>query len=311
MDNYKFSSPKEEALEIAYQTRRRILVGNTTGGDAVSILRACLVIARNLNKEDTEWISQELSGYDESASLPSYRNVDCRYQIRGVYQKDSYKAEIWQGVHILASSFASDRCMWLLDEGKRINLSENRLMGIMSMIVDRCLFFLNNVISELQYGGIVEYLMEEIRRETDSKLAKLDQKITNETQSLFLNLSSNNPSDWNKVGHSCRKILMLLADKLFPARDEKYETKSGRNLEVGNSQFINRLIAFIDQKFGADERKLLSSETFLLEKYLRQIVEYDQMAEHKPLIEKFHANMIAIHTYLISSEILRHYQSYS
>jgi hypothetical protein len=47
------------------------------------------------------------------------------------------------------------------------------------------------------------------------------------------------------------------------------------------------------------------AEIAYLESYLRQVVEYDQMGEHKPSIEKFHANMMAIHTYLVTSEIMK------
>ena len=165
---------------------------------------------------------------------------------------------------------------------------------------------MNDVISELQYGGIVEYLMEEIRKNTDEQLAQLDRKLTDETQSLYVNLTSTNPADWNKVGHSCRKILKLLADKVFPPREEPYQLKDGRTVEVGDPHFINRLCAFFDQKISGGERKFLIAEIAYLESYLRQVVEYDQMGEHKPSIEKFHANMMAIHTYLVTSEILKH-----
>lgn len=69
----KFSSPREEALEIALQTRKGILEGKL---NAVSVLRACLVIANNLSKTDDEkWLRSELSGYMKSEEIPSYRNV--------------------------------------------------------------------------------------------------------------------------------------------------------------------------------------------------------------------------------------------
>ena len=82
--------------------------------------------------------------------------------------------------------------------------------------------------------------------------------------------------------------------------------KDGRKIRVGEPQYINRLCAFLDQKIVGDERKFLISELEYFESYLRQIVDYTQMGEHKPSIEKYHADMMAIHTYLISSEILKH-----
>ena len=185
-------------------------------------------------------------------------------------------------------------------------VTASHLDRILGRIIDDCLFFLNDVIAELQYGGTVEYLMEEIRKNTDEKLVKLDRKLIDEAHSLFLNLTSTNPADWNKVGHSSRKMLKLLADNVFAPRAEPYKMKDGRTFEVGDPQFINRLCAFFDQKVAGEERKFLCAEIEYLESYLRQVVEYAQMGEHKPSIEKYHADMIAIHTYLIISEILKH-----
>jgi hypothetical protein len=301
------SSPREEALEIAYQTRKNILAGS---GDAVSVLRACLVVANDLKKDDdAKWICEELSGYglDASASIPDYRIVSCRYFWKGTIQNDFYELRVYQAAHILVQHVKRNEEIVVVGEDDRnIHLNVERTENLLARMVDRCLFFLNAVIAELQYGGVVEYLMEEIRRKTDERLATLDSKIADETHSLFLNLTSTNPADWTKVGHSCRKILKLLADKVFPPSDEKYTAKDGRVLEVCDPNFINRLCAFLDRKSNGEERKFLMAEAEYFESYLRQAVTYAQMVEHNPSVEKFHANMLAIHTYLIASEILRH-----
>ena len=71
----KFSSPREESLEIAIQIRRAILEDKIYSD---SVLRDCLVIATNLNKkDDIKWIISELSGYKSSDIIPSYRNISC------------------------------------------------------------------------------------------------------------------------------------------------------------------------------------------------------------------------------------------
>lgn len=301
----KFESPREEALEIARQTRKDVLQGKA---ETVSVLRACLAIAESLNKaSDMEWIMSELSGYIFTIlDFPDYRKVLCRYEVKGIMQDDFLPLNLKFPVHLILQYIKREETMRVDSEGKTILVNVPTLENLLARIIDRCFFFLNNVIKELQYGGVVEYLMEEIRKNTDEKLAKLDTKLTDETQSLFLNLTSTNPADWNKVGHSCRKILSLLADKVFSPSDEPYKMKDERTIKVGAPEFINRLCAFFDQKMSGDERKFVMAEIVYLEAYLRQVVEYDQMGEHKPSIEKFHADMMAIHTYLIASEILKH-----
>ena len=70
MSEKQFASPREEALEIALQTRKDILAGKN---DSISILRACLLIANDLSKKAAiEWINNELNGYD-SDEVPNYR----------------------------------------------------------------------------------------------------------------------------------------------------------------------------------------------------------------------------------------------
>jgi hypothetical protein len=186
-----------------------------------------------------------------------------------------------------------------------LHVSPSRVESTLAAIVDNCFLFLNDIITELQYGGIVEYLMEEIRRRTDERLTTFNVKITEETQSLYINLTSTNPADWSKVGHSCRKILKLLADSVFPPIDEKYNTKDGRTLEVTEPCFVNRLYAFLDKNLPSYEKKFIEAQIDYLESYLRQVVSYAQMAEHNPSLEKFHVNMLAIQTYLVISDILR------
>jgi len=309
MNREWFSSPREEALQTAYETRRSILSGKS---DPVAILRACLVIANDLGKHSAmEWINQELSGYNTD-KLPTYRVHNCPVY-GGPYQTvhDGFEdVRLYYPVHYLLSYSKKNQELTISKDdkvgGRITRVSPNRIDSVLAAVVDRCFQFLNETITELQYGGVAEFLMEEIRRKTDERLANYNTKITEETQSLYLNLTSTNPADWSKVGHSCRKMLKLLADSVFQPCDEKYNAKDGRALEVTEPCFVNRIYAFLDRNSSAEERKFLGAQIEYLESYLRQVVNYAQMAEHNPSIEKFHANMLAIHTYLVISSVLRH-----
>jgi hypothetical protein len=294
---------REEALEIAYRTRKDILAAK---GDPVAVLRSCLVIANDLAKKSAiEWISQELSGYT-TKTVPSYRVHQCN-----VYDELGGEAfqefMLFYPVHYLLFHYKKNESIVVrFNDGKKLYVAPNRIDTTLGAIVDRCFEFLNETITELQYSGIVEFLMEEIRRKTDEKLATYDTKITEETQSLYLSLTSTNPADWSKVGHSCRKILKLLADSVFQPSNEKYTAKDGRVLEVTDPCYVNRLYAFADRNSSPEEKKFLGAHVDFLESYLRQVINYAQMAEHNPSIEKFHANMLAIHTYLVISSVLRY-----
>jgi len=303
-----FSSPREEALTVAMNTRKRILEGE---GKAVDVLRACSVIANTLTKaDDRKWITNELEGYKRGEKVPPYRNIKVFLRdVTSNFGQYEY-TDVQEDAHFLSCAREKGEPLYYqkqrLIEVFEFSIDITTIDNILAKIIDRCLDFLNKIIAELQYGGIVEYLMEGIRQETDQKLTMLDSRIAEETQSLFTNLNSTNPAEWSKVGHSCRKIFQLLADKVFPPRDEPYTTKDEKTLEVDESHFINRLCAFLDMKAESAERKFVTSEIEYFESYFRQTVTYSQMVEHNKSVEKFHANMLAIHTYLASSEILKY-----
>lgn len=304
MERKRIASPREEALSLALKARRDVLEKRQ---NPVSTLRSCLVIASILNKKDVrEWVTRELHGYTRSDEFPAYRIIDWNILDQFGNNVGFTEEKIWYGVHELQDHFERKLEIYFMRDKNRVALNLRNINRVLSTIVDRCLNFLNAIVSELQYGGTVEYLMEEIRKNTDERLVKLDSKLANESKSLFLNLTSTNPADWNKVGHSSRKMLKILADNVFPPKKDKHTMKDGRKIQVGDPQFINRLCAFLDQKLEGGERKFLMSEIKYFESYLRQVTDYAQMGEHKPSIEKYHADMLAIHTYLILSEILKH-----
>lgn len=298
----KFESPREEALEIARDTRKKIINNEI---DVISALRSCLVIANILNKDELkEWVTRELFGYYNDDKIPSYRKLSCEMKERG-YSRGFQTIEIFKPVSCLQYNCKSSKGVTFVIGDKKYDTTPSHFTMMVSAIIDKCLIFLNDIVTELQYGGTVENLIESIRKNTDEKLAKLDKRIVDEANSIFLNLTSTNPADWSKVGHSSRRMLILLADVLFPPQENEYVTKDNRKLKVNNEKYINRLSAFLDQKLSGTQRRLILSELEYFESYLRQVLDYAQKCEHKKSIEKYHANMLAIHTYLIISELLK------
>lgn len=49
---------------------------------------------------------------------------------------------------------------------------------------------------------------------------------------------------------SCRRALKSVADKLFPAQETPHTDRTGREREVGEEQYLNRLLAYIELRAG-------------------------------------------------------------
>lgn len=301
----KFESPREEALEIAVRTRNKILEQKM---DTVAILRSCSVIAELLDKkQENYWIARELNGYTPGDKIPDYRTISGS-ETKNPNPDDTVNVKIFQKIHEIKGWEKQEKRTVIVLQSRGIDyyFSKVDLQCLMEGVTDRCLEFINKVIRELQYGGIVEYLMEEIRKGTDEKIAELNYQLFDEAKSMIENLTSTNPADWNKVGHSSRKMLAQLADKVFPPQDHLYNLKSGRQIKVDASCYVNRLIAFLDKNSSGEEGNYKMAEIEYLDTYLSKMAKEAQAVEHTTSIDKYRANMLAVHTYLIVSEILRH-----
>jgi hypothetical protein len=292
----RYSSREEEALELSISTRTKILSGNYK---SVAVIRSCYTIAEILGlNEDLSWLSFELNGY--SAEVPNYRiiNLNSSFQTIPHFVKESIEQII--GLIKKKKTFVT-----LNYSRSSFNL-EFQYERIIECVINRCLLFLNCVTSELQYGGAVEHLLEEIRRKTDSRLSNYGEAMLAEAQSLYTSLQSENPADWSKVGHSCRKMLEILADEIFPERSIPFVGKDGQSHNVKQDKYVNRLVCFVDQQTHGSERRLLIPEIQFFATYIDRLNEDLNSIEHNTSFEeKYHVNLAAIRTYLIISELIR------
>ncbi len=302
----KFGTPSEEALSIAQETRAKMLKGKY---DLISILLSCSIIATNTGKnEDLQWITCELDGYyKDPIIVPHYRQLIAESFRTGDSQHKTttlpylMRSNIYKIQEILNCHDAPT----VQIGSDYFYLREYQFKELMQKLSRRCFNFLNQIMKELQYGSAIEYLMEELRQETDKKLLKLDERIAEEAASLRCNLTSNNPADWNKVGHSCRTILVLIADKLYPAKDEPASKTNGKH-PLTKANYLNRLMAYMDEKLDSkDDRALIKTEIELLKNNLECVNERVNKMEHDTKAQKIRTELIAIRTYIIISEILK------
>lgn len=286
----KYGSPQEEALDLALSTRIRIIEGNI---DILSVVRACFIVASNLSKkEDLKWIEGELNGHKEN---PEYREIKLpkKYK-RGEFESTKLKFPITTFKYYKDAN----QSLTIVQPEGNLELRPDHCTEIIDFIINKCLNFLTECISEVHYLGYIQSIFEEIRKKVDSDIRKLGKEINQEMNSIYLNLISKNPADKLKVADSCRRILKFIANKVFPARENKYRLKSGIELEVKDNQFINRLICFFDEK----EAKLTSSECHYLSNLNKEI----EKGVHIKELSQEEASMIALHTYIILHESLRY-----
>lgn len=283
----------EDALKIALITRDKILQENS---DTSSILRGCFVVASSLgDSKNIEWISNELSGYSKEREIPFYRDFISKKSGNFVVKDTVHRLE-----HVIKKG--KELVIWDGKTDMSVNLEPDWCYSILSKVKDRCLMYLTNKIIELEYGGLISSIIDRMRTEIDNKLSKLSNEAIIELQSIYTILcGGKTEADWSKVAHSCRKVFKYVANNLFPPKDECYTDSEGKKHNVKEDDYMNRILAFIDMKKGD---KIIKAEIKYLSSYLDRIRDFSGKGEHSKF-DRIQAEQIAVHTYLILSDILR------
>ena len=155
----------------------------------------------------------------------------------------------------------------------------------------------------LKYGNAAEGTFAVFRMQADETLKKICPQAIEKLSAAYNNLNSSNPEDWANAVHSCRRILLDLADALYPPRNEPVIV-DGKPKKVGKDQYINRLVQFIaskaDSKTFAD---VVGADLSSIEARLKSIYEATNKGTHAD-ITKDEASRYIIHTYLLISDIV-------
>ena len=155
---------------------------------------------------------------------------------------------------------------------------------------------------------IADEVFTRIRAQVDARIGKYVPGTIEKFASVHDNLRSMNPEDWSNAAHSCRRILKELADKLFPPQSEVRVKQAGNKtqpIKLGEEQYINRLITFVEEKSGSQRfREIVGSHLDFLGNRLDSICQGAHKGTHSTIIKMEEADRIVIYTYMILGDIL-------
>lgn len=102
-----------------------------------------------------------------------------------------------------------------------------------------------------------------------------------------------------------RRLLMTVADSLFPAQVEDWQDKSGKKRKVGTEQYKNRLLAFMSERSSSlSDTAILEAELELIAAKLDAVYEKTCKGVHVDVSEQ-EAKLSVISTYILLGEIAR------
>ena len=149
----------------------------------------------------------------------------------------------------------------------------------------------------------VDSIFARFRKEADEKLEILAPSIAEKLASVYRNVDSDNPEDWANAVHSCRRILVDLADAIYPPRDEPV-CVGGKYVKVGQEQYINRLVQFIASKAASKTyQDVVGADLSSIGNRLDAINDAVCKGTHTKITHD-EALRYVIHTYLLISDIV-------
>ena len=102
---------------------------------------------------------------------------------------------------------------------------------------------------------------------------------------------------------SCRRVLEAVADTVFPAQDEPYETRGGESLSVAQNQYRNRIVAAVDNAGSTTHRRAVLAA---VEEFMTRVARLDELTSKgvhaAPTSED--VDFGVIQTYLLAGEVL-------
>jgi hypothetical protein len=160
---------------------------------------------------------------------------------------------------------------------------------------------------QIRFSGISQEIFESTKMIVDNKLKELIPESVKIFVSIYDNLKSDNVEDWSNAVHSCRKLLKDLADRLFPPNPDGNNEieRGGKNIKVGEENYINRLICYIQDKSGSDTYKsVIGANLQYTGERIDSISDAIQKGSHIDITSRYEAERFVIYTYLLIGDII-------
>lgn len=326
----------EEALSLSEEVLRNFELREIP---TQNIVLKCLRLARLINDfEAVEWLKYEANGFErneEGRLTPSaskaagmsgrhYYNNDPKdksnnpKKIRFVFTDtiavmeaavDAARARMEVAYDPNVSLSSNSTYSQVVPKGnarersglaQAIQINTERIEKVKSKLYE----YVISVNYELKFGDITEDIFTRKRQTVDTALKDICPEAIQKFISVYENLKSDNDEDWANAVHTCRRIIKEVADSLYPPSDKPIELSGGKTIKIGEDQYINRLIQYIDSKSTSEKfSSIVGSHLKFIGERLDGINGAANKGTHAEVTLE-EAERYIIYTYLVIGDIL-------
>jgi hypothetical protein len=175
--------------------------------------------------------------------------------------------------------------------------------AVLDRVRQRIYFYLCRCETELALGGIAANVFDRHRQRVDALLAVVAPDVLEQMTAAHRRAVEGDREARTHALTSCRRALKAVADLVFPAQAEAFVGKDGTERLVGEDQYKNRLLAFLE---GAAHQTAADVVTSTLEDFVKRIDalnSLDGKGVHAE-VEQQEVDLCVTQTYLLAGEVL-------
>ncbi len=239
-----------------------------------------------------------------TASLPNLE-AGCNIDVQFLSSKDSANKTAAK-----AKDFLEQRATQalMIDQAKLQNVQKTNYVENHTLFIS-LKASIHNYVTELylsiEFGDAAQDIFEQAREDVDTFIREHCPQAAEKLVSINERMKDQLAESMSGALTSCRRLLMTIADSVFPAQKEKWIDLNGKERKVGSEEYKNRLLAYISKHIeGKSSFNIISSEISHLAARLDAIYEKSCKGIHCEVSLK-EAQLAVVHTYLFIAELAR------
>jgi hypothetical protein len=206
------------------------------------------------------------------------------------------------------SGIDPDRLKAIHDEQMNLHLLRMQVndpaQRILRRIEHRVHVFLSSTEKELLYGRVNADIFERNRDYVDRQLGVVSSAALEQITAAYERAQNGDDEARSHALLSCRRALKSLADALCPASDDLVTDEDGREHQLTDDKWQNRLTEFVKGKLRGSSGELMQSQLDDLARRFRGLNDAGSRGVHADVTE-FELNQMVIQTYLTLGDLLR------
>lgn len=293
------------------------------------ILMRAKRLARLMRDTDAQlWLDYETKGYPSNFNFKSLESCEKyaissgRYNVsEGTYRAHSLselEARVY-GAQVTLDSFSpvavgsvkdfleKNATEKMLDQQIKIQTSNKNVYSDYKSLFVSYIAGIHSYATDmylaLELGDAAQDIFEGARHEIDSFVRAHCPKAAEKIVAINERIADDSIESRTAALTSCRRLLMTVADSLFPASAKDWLDSKGKPRKVGEEQYKNRLLAYMAERTDSSSNEaILSSELEFLAARLDAIYDKTCKGVHVDVSAQ-EARLAVIHTYLFLGEI--------